>query len=118
VFTRLYSGDDYYHPRKLAYCVLLGTVPPEVRERQRVLLHDIVANPFHPVFFDPTWRAPNVLAVAQVIYEDRRFEDMPILADALEDTGCTSEDILSHCRSPGPHVRGCWVVDLILSKDR
>lgn len=87
------------------------------------------------------WLTPNVLAVAQSIYAERRFEDMPILADALEEAGCMNEDILGHCRGPKmtcpkcdgysigkllmcsvcdnrgriptPHVRGCWVLDLI-----
>jgi hypothetical protein len=53
--------------------------------------------------------------MAQVLYDERRFEDMPILADALEDTGYTAA-ILAHCRGPGPHVRGCWVLDLLLGK--
>jgi hypothetical protein len=57
-----------------------------------------------------------VAAVAKTIYDERRFEDMPILADALEEAGCTSELILGHCRSGGEHVRGCWVLDLILSE--
>jgi hypothetical protein len=42
---------------------------------------------------------------------------MPILGDALEDSGCTKETVLSHCRSEGPHFRGCWVVDLLLEKE-
>jgi hypothetical protein len=55
--------------------------------------------------------------LAQVIYDERRFADLPILADALEEAGCTNTDILDHCRLPGEHVRGCWVVDLILRKE-
>jgi hypothetical protein len=50
------------------------------------------------------------------MYETRDFGAMPILADALQDAGCDSEDILAHCRGPGPHVRGCWGVDLVLGK--
>ena len=57
-----------------------------------------------------------MLNLAQAIYEERRFGDLPVLADALEEAGCTDADILSHCRGPGPHVRGCWVVDLLLGK--
>ena len=57
-----------------------------------------------------------VFHVAQAIYEERDFARMPILADALEDAGCADEAILEHCRGPGPHVRGCWVVDLILGR--
>ena len=54
--------------------------------------------------------------VAATIYDDRAFDRLPILADALEDAGCDDHDILAHCRGPGPHVRGCWVVDLVLGK--
>jgi len=59
---------------------------------------------------------PAVLHLAQAIYDDRAFDQLPILADALQEAGCTSREVLDHCRSPGPHVRGCWVVDLILGK--
>lgn len=134
-----------------------------------LLLRDIFGNPCRPVelewhegklcqvnyahhgmalgltkYFEPvSWLTPDVLAIAQTIYEQRRFEDMPILADALEDAGCEDWEMLSHCRKEetcpvcmggkdrkkckncwegniplrGPHVRGCWVVDLILDKE-
>ncbi len=58
-----------------------------------------------------------VAALAQTIYADRAFDRLPILADALEEAGCDNADILTHCRGDGPHVRGCWVVDLILGKE-
>jgi hypothetical protein len=80
------------------------------------IVRDIFGNPFRPFTIDATWLTPNVVAVAHTIYDERRFQDMPILADALEEAGCTNGDILAHCRSEGPHVRGCWVVDLILGK--
>ena len=51
------------------------------------------------------------------MYDARDFSAMPILADALQDAGCDSDDILNHCRSGGVHVRGCWVVDLVLGKE-
>jgi hypothetical protein len=51
------------------------------------------------------------------MYEARDFSAMPILADALQDAGCDNDDILDHCRGPGPHVRGCWVVDLVLGEE-
>jgi hypothetical protein len=63
-----------------------------------------------------TWNHATVPAIARHIYDDRAFYDLPILADALEDAGCTNPDILAHCRAGGEHVRGCWVVDLILGK--
>src|SRR5262249_31616753 len=84
------------------------------------LLREIVGNPFHPVTLNPawlTWNDGTVPKVAQAIYDDRAFDRMPILADALEDAGCTDQAILDHCRGPGEHVRGCWVVDLLLGKE-
>jgi hypothetical protein len=57
------------------------------------------------------------VTLAQSIYDNRRFEDMPILADALEDAGCSSKEMLEHCRCGGEHVRGCWLVDLLLQKE-
>jgi hypothetical protein len=80
------------------------------------LLRDIFGNPFRPITCDPEWRTSTVLALAQGIYDERAFDRMPILADALQDAGCDNADILDHCRGSGPHVRGCWVVDLVLGK--
>jgi hypothetical protein len=76
-------------------------------------------NPFSPIAFNPTWLAwkdGTVLKVAQAIYDERAFDRMPILADALEEAGCTNIEILNHCRQPGEHVRGCWVIDALLGK--
>jgi hypothetical protein len=87
---------------------------------QADLLRDIFGNPFRPASLDPawlTWRDGTVPGLAQSIYEERAFERLPILADALEDAGCAGPDLLSHCRQPGIHVRGCWVVDLLLGKE-
>jgi hypothetical protein len=80
------------------------------------IIHDIFANPFRPVTVDPRWLTETAVALANGIYEERAFDRMPILADALEDAGCDHADILSHCRGDGPHVRGCWVLDLLLGK--
>jgi hypothetical protein len=81
------------------------------------LVRDIFGNPFHPITFLPEWRTSTVLTLARTMYDARHFSAMPILADALQDAGCDNEDILTHCREPGLHVRGCWVVDLVLSKE-
>jgi hypothetical protein len=81
------------------------------------LLRDIFGNPFRPVTVSPNWLTPAARYLAQAIYDDRAFDRMPILADALEDAGCTNADILNHCRQPGEHCRGCWVVDLLLGKE-
>jgi hypothetical protein len=81
------------------------------------ILRDIVGNPFRPVAFDPAWRTDTVVSLTKGMYESRDFSPMPILADALQDAGCDSEPILSHCRDETlTHVRGCWAVDLILGK--
>ncbi|MBA4191171.1 MAG: hypothetical protein C0467_24590 [Planctomycetaceae bacterium] len=80
------------------------------------LLREIIGNPFRPVSLDPVWLTSDVVALARGIYEERAFDRMPILADALQDAGCDNADILDHCRGNSPHVRGCWVVDLVLGK--
>jgi hypothetical protein len=81
------------------------------------IIDDIFGNPFRPVTFDPAWRTDTALTLARTMYDARDFSAMPILADALQDVGCDRADILDHCRGPGPHVRGCWVVDPVLSKE-
>jgi hypothetical protein len=80
------------------------------------IVHEIFGNPFRPVAVSPEWRTDTALSLARQMYESRDFSAMPILADALQDAGCDSEEILNHCRGPNPHVRGCWVVDLVLGK--
>jgi hypothetical protein len=85
---------------------------------QAGLLRCLFGNPFRPVGFDPRWRTADTLGLARGIYEDRAFDRLPVLADALLDAGCADEEILGHCRSPGPHARGCWVVDLVLGKEQ
>ena len=86
------------------------------REGMR-LLKDIAGNPYQPVSLALEWRSADALALAGQMYESRDFSAMPILADALQDAGCENDDILNHCRGPGPHVRGCWVVEAVLNKE-
>ncbi len=82
------------------------------------LVREILGNPYRPVTFSPSWRTDTVLAIARQVYESRDFSAMPILADALQDAGCEDEDVLIHCRDATvAHVRGCWVVDLVLGKE-
>lgn len=81
------------------------------------LVRDIFGNPFRPVTLDSRWLSSTVLDLARTIYDERLFDRMPILADALMDAGCDNKEILNHCRENGPHVRGCWVVDLLLGKE-
>jgi hypothetical protein len=85
----------------------------------RWLFDCVFGNPFTPVTINSHWLTKNdstVARMAQAIYEERTFDHLPILADALEDAGCDNADFLAHCRQPGEHARGCWVVDLILGK--
>jgi hypothetical protein len=87
---------------------------------QADLLRDLFANPFRPAAtLDPAWLAWNggtLPWLARAIYADRAFEQFPLLADALEDAGCSDTELLGHLRGPGPHVGGCWALDLILGK--
>jgi hypothetical protein len=93
---------------------------PAERKAQAALLLEIFGNPFRPVPLASSWLAWNdgtVQKLARAIYAEQRFADLPILADALEDAGCADAAILAHCRTPGEHVRGCWVLDLLLGKE-
>jgi hypothetical protein len=91
------------------------------RAAQTELLRELIGPlAFRPVTFAAdclTWNDSTVRRIAQAIYDERAFDRLPILADALEDAGCDNADILTHCRGDGPHVRGCWVVDLLLGKE-
>jgi hypothetical protein len=101
-----------------ANCLASATISSE-RNSQACLLRDIFGNPFRPVPFLPEWRTDTAVALARRMYESRDFGAMPILADALQDVGCDNEEILNHCRDANqPHVRGCWVVDLVLGKEQ
>jgi hypothetical protein len=84
---------------------------------QSVIVLEIFGNPFRPVTLDPTWLTSTVKNLAEAIYEERAFDRLPILADALEDAGCNQQDILSHLRGGGEHCRGCWPLDLVLGKE-
>ena len=87
----------------------------ECRE-QAALLRDIFGNPFHSISDDVCWSTTAVVEIAGDIYEKRAFERLPFLADALQNAGCDSVEIIEHARKQAPHTRGCWVVDLILRK--
>jgi len=82
----------------------------------RWLIDCVFGNPFQVPAFDPAWRTSTVVALADAIYADAASDRLPFLADALEDAGCTDADVLAHGRGDGPHVRGCWVVDLVLGR--
>ena len=104
---------------------LIGTWKDGPRERlaECQLLQEVFGNPFRPVTASPSWLTPQVVALAQAAYDERELPAgtldptrLAVLADALEEAGCTDQAILDHLRGPGPHVRGCWVVDLLLGK--
>jgi hypothetical protein len=78
---------------------------------------EVVGTPFRPHTFNPEWRTDTVQSLTTQMYESRDFGAMPILADALQDAGCDDEQVLTHCRTEAMHVRGCWVVDLVLGKE-
>jgi hypothetical protein len=93
-----------------------GQAEPDLHAACIAYLRDIFGNPYRPVAVDPSWRTSTVLALAEGIYQERAFDRLPILADALQDAGCEDEQLLSHCRGAGPHVLGCWAVDILLEK--
>jgi hypothetical protein len=86
------------------------------RKRFAEFMRHIVGNPFRPVAVNPAWLTPAVVQLARAVYDERRFAELPVLADALEEVDCTDAEILGHCRGPGPHPLGCWVVDSLLGK--
>jgi hypothetical protein len=91
---------------------------PREARAQATLVRDLFGQLFHA---DPLWlarleRIDQVEHVARAIYDDRSFADLPVLADALEEAGCSDAEILAHCRSGAEHARGCWIVDAILGR--
>ena len=82
------------------------------------LLRDIFGvSPYRSRTVDVAWLTPTVVGLAQSMYASRSFDQMSLLADTLEAAGCRNADLLEHCRGSGPHVRGCWVIDMILGKE-
>ena len=102
--------------------LLLGRSPKSLPFFRRVF-----GNPFRPITISPAvlaWHDSTVFHLAQTAYDERSLPSgeldparLAVLADALEETGCTNASILGHLREPRPHVRGCWVVDLLLAKE-
>jgi hypothetical protein len=95
-----------------------GAATEDERRAQSDLLRDLIGNPFRPASVGPylAWNEGLVVKLAQGIHAEQAFDRLPILADALEESGCTDRAILGHCRGPGPHARGCWLVDLCRGK--
>jgi len=91
----------------------------QFRGRVCGLIRCVIGNPLRPRTLDTSWQTSNDATaprLAETIYDYRDFERLPVLADALEDTGCNNVEILDHCRNGGEHARGCWVLDLLLGK--
>src|SRR5262249_55305243 len=93
-----------------------------VRERgaQAALLRELFGpTPFRTPAVERSvlaWNDACVPKLAEAIYDGLAWDRLPVLADALEEAGCADADVLSHLRRPGPHVRGCWALDLLLAK--
>jgi hypothetical protein len=91
--------------------------PERERGAQSAAIRDIFGNPFRHPPFELAWRTSTVVSLARGVYEERAFDRFPLLMDALMDAGCSNDEVLEHCRGPNNHVRGCWLIDLLLAKE-
>jgi hypothetical protein len=123
------AGSAAYHAATAANAPSAAAARDEERRKQSCLLRDIFGNPFRPAPSITaavlTWSEGTVVRLARSIYDNRHLPEgtlgcsrFAVLADALQEAGCENEEVLAHCRQEGVHVRGCWLIDLILSKDR
>jgi hypothetical protein len=112
-------GREAYFPSKSTVSAW-QRAREEEHHQQAVLLREIVGNPVVSVCVNPiwqTWGEATIPRLARAIYDEQGFDRLGVLADALEDAGCDNADLIGHCRRPGEHVRGCWVVDLLAGKE-
>ena len=110
---------EFCSPRIVTHAVeaTAGLADGHREQHEQVrLMRCIFGNPFHAVTVKSHRMTSIVVSLAQTIYEERAFDRLPILADALEATGCDDSELFAHCRGQGPHVRGCWVIDAVLGK--
>jgi hypothetical protein len=122
--AELAASDTSYHVApaeavRLAHRLWDGGAPLPGSAGQCELLRDVAGNPFRPARVERAWllwRSRLTGMMAEAIYDARRFDDLPVLGDALEEAGCDEPGLLGHLRGPGPHARGCWVLDLLLGK--
>ncbi|HVX12178.1 MAG TPA: hypothetical protein VHC22_13435 [Pirellulales bacterium] len=113
LFRELRSSSTAHHATFATRGVADGMAE---REQQCRLLRCICGPlPFRAIPVSPSWVTPAIVALARAIYEEQAFDKLPMLADALRQAGCHDADVLGHCKESGPHVRGCWVVDLLLT---
>lgn len=125
-----FPNDDVRYQRYAAAAVCYAVIPGELwgavsyfweldsqeKEPHAVIIRDVFGNPAHPVAVHPSWRTSKVVTLAGTIYDEQAFHWMPELSDALEEAGCLDAGILQHCCNKGLHVRGCWLIDLLLDK--
>jgi hypothetical protein len=116
--TAAYAAD--YAPRSAQEAVAEQKAE---RKAQAALMRCVFGNPFRPVTPDPSWRTSDAVRLGQAVYDERILPvgqvdpvGLAALSDALEEAGCADADVLGHLRGPGPHVRGCWAIDLLLGK--
>jgi hypothetical protein len=98
----------------------VGPLLPSLLDALPDLIREVFGNPFHTPTLPAHWRVWNegtIARLARHAHEQRRFDEMPVLGDALEDAGCVDEQTLAHCRSATPHVLGCWVLELLLAEE-
>jgi hypothetical protein len=118
-FDEHYAEDRWRYAARVAEDAANGLGTDEKREQSK-LLREIFGDPFHPSPPLPegvlAWNDATVRRLAESIYAERAWGKLPVLADALVDAGCEQEEVIEHCRSEGPHMRGCWAVDLVLGK--
>ena len=128
--TKQYPSAEVRIQRDAAAAVCYAVIPnelwgavgyfwdlmPSEKGPHSAIIRDVFGNPFRSVTIEPALRMPEVIALAERIYDDRAFNRMPLLGDVLEHAGCGNPDVLAHCRSQTEHVRGCWVVDTVLRK--
>ena len=117
-YSALPPDEPYVPPAQSRYYKRWAAAETVEEAGQITLLYEVCGSPFRPVTFNPAWRTSDVVLLARGIYDERAFDRMPILADAIQDAGCDNDDVLDHCRDTSlAHVRGCWVVDAVLEKE-
>jgi len=114
--AKIKVGSKHYFVNDPSYSARLNQARQAEVAVQQHLLRDIFDTPRTGVMVLSAWRTPTVLQLARTIYHDHVSYLLPVLGKVLYDAGCRDEVILEHCRSEGPHARGCWVVDLVLGK--
>jgi hypothetical protein len=116
------TSNFAFQARELSDMLYSQTKPwqhPTAWDLHIPLLHEIFGNPFQTAQtrFKLKSESRTVVKLAKKLYDKKEFEQMPLLAEALEKAGCSDHDLVSHCRAKVVHVRGCWALDLILGKE-